>query len=64
MGNMREQNPLLILEKYVLKAGNQKKAAAELGISAQYLCDLLAGRREPSDQMLEKLGLRRAIVKA
>lgn len=41
----------------------QKKAAAELGITPQYLSDLLKGRRRFSDSILEKLGLRRAVVR-
>jgi transcriptional regulator with XRE-family HTH domain len=46
-----------ILERRVEQAGSQKQAADELGISTQYLNDLLRGRRQPSDNVLEKLGL-------
>lgn len=53
-----------ILERHVERAGNQKKAAEALGISAQYLNDLLQGRRDPSDNVLEKLGLEWKIVRA
>jgi len=52
------------LQKHVKKAGSQKEAAANLGISTQYLNDLLRGRREASETILEKLGLRRVIVRA
>lgn len=51
------------LEKHVKRAGNQRNAALALGISAQYLNDLLQGRRAPSDVILEKLGLKRVIVR-
>ena len=40
-------------------AGSQKAAAAALGISAQYLTDILNGRREPGPKMLKALGLER-----
>ena len=46
-----------VLKRHVKEAGSQKAAAEQLGISAQYLNDLLRGRREPSDSVLEKLGL-------
>ncbi len=52
-----------ILERRVQAAGSQKKAALDLGISAQYLNDLLQGRRDFSDNLLEKLGLERKIVR-
>ena len=52
------------LEKQVRRAGTQKDAATALGISPQYLNDLLQGRRDASDNILEKLGLKRVVVKA
>jgi DNA-binding transcriptional regulator YdaS (Cro superfamily) len=52
------------LEKHVKRAGSQKDAASVLGISPQYLNDLLLGRREASEAILQKLGLRRVIVRA
>lgn len=56
-------NVIRILERLVRRAGSQKEAAIELGISPQYLNDLLQGRREFSDNLLEKLGLERRIVR-
>lgn len=44
--------------------GTQKAMAEHLGISPQYLNDLLNGRRKPSDRMLAHFGLRWEIVKA
>lgn len=46
----------------IKKAGGQKKLADQFGVSPQYLCDIVNGRRDLSDAMLEKLGLRRTIV--
>jgi transcriptional regulator with XRE-family HTH domain len=47
----------------VSRCGTQEKAAQELGISQTYLSDLLHGRRNPSDAILRKLGLRRIVVR-
>ena len=51
------------LEKCVTRAGSQKEAAKLLGISTQYLNDLLRGRREASARVLDKLGLKRITVR-
>lgn len=56
-------NAIRILQRKVDAAGSQKLAAKELGISPQYLNDLLQQRRECSDKILEKLGLERRIVR-
>lgn len=53
-----------ILKRRVEQAGSQKQAAVDLGISSQYLNDLLQGRRDFSDNLLDKLGLERRIVRA
>lgn len=49
-------DPIAILRKRA-KNMSQKALATELGISQQYLCDVLAGRREPGDGILAPLGL-------
>lgn len=59
---MAEVNGYTVLEKYVLKYPTRKAAAEALGISAAYLTDLLYQRRELSEKMLTKLGLRRTVV--
>lgn len=38
------------------KLGSRKKAAISLGISPQYLCDVVMGRRDVSDNLAAKLG--------
>lgn len=40
-------------------AGSQKALAAQLGVSPQYLGDVLNGKREPGESILEALGLRK-----
>ncbi len=42
--------------------GTQKAVAERLKCSESVICDLLAGRRTFSNQMLAKLGLRRTVV--
>lgn len=42
-------------------AGSQAAYAEQLGISPQYLCDVLYGRREPGDKMLIGMGLQRIV---
>lgn len=59
-----ERDPLAELKRIVATHETQAAAADALEISESYLSDLLAARRDFSDKMLEKLGLRRAIVRA
>ena len=59
---MTEQDARKVLAKIVREQGSQLDAAAMLGISAQYVNDLLHGRRRFSTTVLEKLGLRWTIV--
>ena len=49
------------LRDLVQAHGSQRAAARHLGISPQYVCDLLKGRREPGPAVLKKLGLRRDV---
>lgn len=41
--------------------GSQKALAEHLGVSAQYLGDVLSGKREPGDSILKALGLRKTV---
>lgn len=50
-----------VLARYIKSAESQEKAAAQLGISPTYLCDLKKGRREPGKKILSALGLHRVI---
>ena len=50
-----------LLNRMVREAGSQKLAAAQMGISQQHLCDVLAGRRELGDGVLSRLGYRRVV---
>lgn len=59
---MKEIDPLDSLRRFVAKHKTQGEAADALEISGAYLSDLLKGRREFSPAILERLGLRRAVV--
>ncbi len=39
-----------------------KETAEEVGVSLQYLQEVLTGKKRPSDRILEYLGLKRDIV--
>lgn len=41
----------------------QKELAEEIGLSPTYLNDVMSGRRDPSDRILEAVGLKWEIVK-
>lgn len=61
---MKPIDPLERFWAVVKQEGNQKRAAAKLGISPVYFGDMLHGRRDISDRMLAKVGLKRIVVPA
>jgi transcriptional regulator with XRE-family HTH domain len=50
-------NPLEALRSRVERAESQASLARELGVSPQYLNDVLAERRPPSERLLAALGI-------
>lgn len=50
------------IEGLVKLTGSQKEAAKTLGVSPQYLSDILRGRREISDVVARRLGFNREVV--
>jgi hypothetical protein len=50
------------LRQAIASAGTASAFAAQAGLSAQYVADVLAGRRQPADRLLAALGLRRITV--
>jgi hypothetical protein len=46
-----------LLAQAVARAGTQKDYAKKHGFSPQYLHDVLNGRRQPGDKILDALGL-------
>lgn len=61
---VRTIDPLARLEKFRAKFATQKEAARALGVSPQFLNDLVRRRRDCPDSILSKLGLVRVIVPA
>ncbi len=61
---MKPVDPVETLRAFVATHPTQRQAAAALGISATYLGDILNERRDVSDTVLAKLGLKRIVVKA
>ena len=59
---MAEIDALTRLQKFVDQFETQQEAATALGIKPSYLSDLVHMRRDISDNILKKLGLRRQIV--
>lgn len=59
---MTEAEFIDYLKRMALRAGSNRKVAAELGISAVYFGDVLAGKRAPGPKILEPLGLERRVV--
>ena len=52
----------LALVRFVKSRRTQKRAAKDLGISQQYLCDVLKGRREISATLADQLGYERVVM--
>jgi hypothetical protein len=54
-----DDTPVIEELRFLVKHhGSQKEAARELGISEQYLSDLLLGRRSVSEEIAGKVGYR------
>ena len=58
---MDEHGLLEMLFREVRKHGNQRNAAVALGISQQFLNDVLKRRRGPGDKLLKALGLEKRV---
>jgi plasmid maintenance system antidote protein VapI len=61
---MTPADPQEAIRAFVRGFETQAAAARALGISSQYLNDLLSGQRRCSDRLLSKLNLRRIVVQA
>lgn len=55
--------PIEVLARFVAKYDRRQDAAKALGVSGPFLTDMLKGGRAVSPKVLERLGLRRAVVK-
>lgn len=50
------------LRAAIAAAGSQQAFARQCGISAQYINDVVRGRREPGHKILDALGLERIVT--
>lgn len=60
--HLSQDDVVMILKRETDKAGSQKAYAAAIGVSAQYLSEVLAGTRAPGEKILKALGLRKIVV--
>ncbi|WP_024351049.1 hypothetical protein [Aurantimonas coralicida] len=51
-----------LLRQACADAGSQQSWAREHGVSPQYVGDVILGRRDPGDRILDGLGLRRVVT--
>ena len=51
-----------ILQRSCDRVGSQTAWAVSAGVSLAYVCDVLAGRREPGESILKPLGLERVTI--
>lgn len=52
---------VVYLKERAEKAGSQKFLAEELGVSAQYLGDVISEKREPGKKILDALRMRKVV---
>jgi len=56
---MNEAKLLELIKRFVEKHETQRAAASALGISPQYLSDILSARRPPTDSVLAAIRIER-----
>lgn len=60
--SMLTQDGIIAYLRSILELhGTQRDLAARVGVSEQYLSDILSGRRDVSDEFAQKIGFRRMI---
>jgi transcriptional regulator with XRE-family HTH domain len=59
---LKTQDVINLLKKQVGIDGSQEQVAFSLGVSPQYLSDVLNGRREPGKKIYEAMGLERVVM--
>jgi transcriptional regulator with XRE-family HTH domain len=58
---VNEAQVIELIKQRANEAGSQKALAQELGVSEPYLSDVLKGRRSPSENLLNRLGIRKVV---
>lgn len=59
---MTQHGMIRLLKREVERIGSQVEYAAKLGISPQYLSNILQGHRGPGSDVLKALGLERRVL--
>ena len=59
---MRTEFEVVSILRKRCDASTQKDVARQLGISPQYLCDLLAERRPITEEVALKMGFERVVI--
>lgn len=59
---LTEAEMLAVIEKRMKESATQKALADEIGVSPQYINDVIRGRREISNELAKKFGFRRRVV--
>lgn len=62
MTTITHEKALELLRLLVKKYNSQSEAAQEIGITQQYLSDILNGNRQISDTVAQKLGYHRVVM--
>jgi transcriptional regulator with XRE-family HTH domain len=62
MKNMSQAEFLEYLSKEVAAVGGQTLYAVKVGISKQYLNDILKGRKEPGMKLLKAIGYKKIVT--
>lgn len=61
-GILNADDMLSEVKRWVAASGSQKKAAKLLGVSEQYMTDVLKGRREVGPTLAEALGYDKIVM--
>ena len=59
---VNKDKAMRMIRTAVRRSGSQKQFAEDAGVSAQYLSDMLKGRREPARAVLEAVGLEKITI--
>lgn len=57
-----QYNPIEALKAKVSKQCTQSDLAAQIGISPQYLSEIINGRRPPNDKVIDFLGWEKLVI--
>ena len=54
---MKKVDPIKLLNAIVMYHGSRRKAAAHIGVSAMYLCEVLNGKKDVGPKLQTFLGV-------